>query len=350
MLVAEVIEVTEQNGAHDYDVVVIGGGAAGLSGAVSLARSRRSVAVVDSGEPRNSPAEGVHVLLGREGVDPLDLLAKGREELLGYGGEVIPGLVVGAARQEGGFSVTLSGGWVLRSRRLLVTTGLTDELPDVAGLRERWGRDVIHCPYCHGWEVRGQRIGVLSSGPMSVHQALLMRQLSEDVVFFAHTAQPLGGEDRERLAARGIAVVEGGVAAVETDGDRLSGLRLADGRVVERDAVAVATRMVARASFLADLGLAVEEHPMGVGEHVPVEAGGRTRVPGVWAAGNVTDLAAQVGAAAAAGTLAGAQINGDLVTEETDRAVERMRTGEPFSAASEVRVHEAVAGPGRHGL
>nr|WP_306367545.1 NAD(P)/FAD-dependent oxidoreductase [Nocardiopsis sp. CC223A] len=344
------IEVTE-NGAYDYDVVVIGGGAAGLSGAMALARSRRSVAVVDAGEPRNSPAEGVHVLLGREGIAPRELVARGREELRSYGGVVIEGEVVGASRGDDGlFAVTLGGGRVLRARRLLVTTGLSDELPDVAGLRGRWGRDVIHCPYCHGWEVRGQRIGVLSTGPMSVHQVLLMRQLSDDVVFFAHTAPPVGAEDRDRLAARGIEVVEGEVVAVETDGDRLSGVRLADGRVVERDALTVATRMVARTSFLADLGLTVQEHPMGLGEHVPVETGGRTAVPGVWAAGNVTDLMAQVGAAAAAGTMAGAQINADLVMEEADRAVERMRARRPFSAAAEARVHEAVAGEHRHGL
>ncbi|MFL1376871.1 NAD(P)/FAD-dependent oxidoreductase [Nocardiopsis sp. frass1] len=323
-----------ENGAYDYDVVVIGGGAAGLSGAVSLARSRRSVAVVDAGEPRNAPAEGVHVLLGREGIAPRELVARGREELRGYGGEVIEGRVVGAAREGDGFAVRLADGAILRSRRLLVTTGLVDEFPGVAGLAERWGRDVVHCPYCHGWEVRGQRIGVLSAGPMSVHQVLLMRQLSDDVVFFAHTAPPLEAEDRERLAARGIEVVEGEVAAVRTDGDRLSGVRLADGRVVERDALAIATRMVARAAFLAELGLPVREHPMGVGEHVPTEAGGRTAVPGVWAAGNVTDLMAQVGAAAAAGTMAGAQINGDLVMEEADRAVERMRAQRPSAAAA----------------
>ncbi|MDE3722054.1 NAD(P)/FAD-dependent oxidoreductase [Nocardiopsis sp. N85] len=349
MLVAEVIEVTDRwNATHD--VVVIGGGAAGLSGAVALARSRRSVVVVDAGAPRNAPAEGVHVLLGREGIAPGALLELGREELRGYGGEVISGEVTGAVRDGDGFAVTLADGRVLRARRLLVTTGLADEFPDVAGLRERWGRDVLHCPYCHGWEVRDRRIGVLSTGPMSVHQALLMRQLSEDVVFFAHTAPEIGAEDRERLAARGIEVVEGEVVAVDSAEDRLTGVRLADGRVVEREAVAIATRMVARAGFLAELGLVVREHPMGVGEHVHTEFGGRTEVPGVWAAGNVTDLVAQVGAAAAAGTMAGAQINGDLVMEEADRAVAGARAGAGFSAEAEAEAHVMVAGERRHGL
>ena len=161
-----------------YDVVVIGGGAAGLNGALMLARSRRSVLVVDAGAPRNAPASGVHGLLGREGTPPGELLATGRAEVRGYGGRVETGEVTGGAADGGGFAVTLADGRRVRARRLLVTTGLTDELPDVPGLRERWGREVLHCPYCHGWEVRDQAIGVLASGPMSVHQALLFRQLS----------------------------------------------------------------------------------------------------------------------------------------------------------------------------
>src|SRR5690242_19854907 len=170
----------------NYEVVVAGGGAAGLRGALMLARSRRSVLVIDAGQPRNAPADGVHGLLGREGMSPLELVDRGREEVRGYGGEVVRGEVVRASRDGDEFAVELAGGGYLRAKRLLVTAGLVDELPDVPGLRERWGRDVVHCPYCHGWEVRDQPIGVLGSGPMSVHQALLFRQLSDDVMFFAH--------------------------------------------------------------------------------------------------------------------------------------------------------------------
>ena len=167
-----------------YDVVVIGGGAAGLNGALMLARSRRSVLVIDAGAPRNAPASGVHGLLGREGVPPAELLATGRAEVRGYGGRIEAGEVTAARRTEDGFAVTLADGRQVRARRLLVTSGLTDELPNVAGLRERWGRDVLHCPYCHGWEVRDQAIGVLAGGAMSVHQALLFSQLSPDVAYF----------------------------------------------------------------------------------------------------------------------------------------------------------------------
>ncbi|WP_206314663.1 NAD(P)/FAD-dependent oxidoreductase [Streptomyces coryli] len=318
---------------NDYEVAVIGGGAAGLSGGLMLARARRSVVVLDAGAPRNAPAEGAHGLLGLEGINPLELLERGRGEVRGYGGEVVAGEVTGASRVGDGFVVTLADGRTVRARRLLVTTGLVDELPAVAGVRERWGRDVIHCPYCHGWEAAKDRaVGVLGSGPMSVHQALLFRQWSDDVTYFAHERPP-SEEEAEQLAARGVRVVAGEVVAVETTDERLSGVRMADGRLVERETVVVASRMVARAGFLESLGLRAEEHPAGVGEYVPSEAGGRTSVEGVWVAGNVTDLTAQVGAAAAAGAMAAAQINADLVAEETRVAVEAHRAS--FSVGAE---------------
>jgi thioredoxin reductase len=332
--------------AESYDVVVVGGGAAGLSAALTLGRSRRSVVVLDSGAPRNAPAAGVHGLLAREGMPPAELLARGRAEVRGYGGQVLPGEVALVTRDADAFSVTLADGRVTRARRLLVASGLVDELPDVPGLRERWGREVLHCPYCHGWEVRDRAVGVLAGGPMSVHQALLFRQLTADVTYFLHTTT-LEDEAAERLAARGVRVVSGEVAALEVVDDRVIGVRLAGGALVRRDALAVAPRMVARAGFLAALGLRAVDHPSGMGQHVPADATGRTEVPGVWAAGNVTDPAAQVGGAAAAGTVVAAQINADLVAEETRRAVAATR--EPFSPAAESSVGE-LAGERRHGL
>jgi thioredoxin reductase len=187
-------------------------------------------------------------------------------------------------------------------------------------LRERWGRDVLHCPYCHGWEVRDQPIGVLWTGPISVHQALLLRQLSDDVMFFTHAEPALPEEEAAQLAARDIRVVTGAVAGIEVDEHRIRGVRLADGTFVARQAIAVAPRFVARAGFLADIGLKAVEHPSGVGEHIPAGPDGATAVPGVWVAGNVTDLSAQVGASAAAGAMAGARINADLVMDETSAA------------------------------
>jgi thioredoxin reductase len=319
MVAVEVVMVTGQLDA-DYDVVVIGGGAAGLNGALMLARARRRVLVIDAGAPRNAPAAAVHGLLGRDGMAPGELLELGRAEVRRYGGQVADGEVASAARADGGFAVTLAGGRVVRARRLLVATGLADELPELPGLRERWGRDVVHCPYCHGWEVRDRAIGVLASGPRSVHQALLFRQLSDDVTYFSH-ATLLTGEEAEQLAARGIRVVDGEVASLDIAFDQLTGIRLRDGTVMPREVVAVAPRMVARAGLLASLGLRPAEHPSGAGMRVPADPAGRTEVPGVRVAGNVTDLGAQVGAAASAGATAGAMINADLVEEETRQAV-----------------------------
>ena len=305
------------NGNHD--VVIIGGGPAGLSAALILGRSRRSVVVVDAAEPRNAPAAHMHGFITRDGTPPGDILAMARLEVEGYGVEVRAGSVVAATTTESGFQLTLADGGVLTARQLLVTTGLVDELPDVPGVRELWGDQVIHCPYCHGWEVRDRAIGVIGSGPMATHQALLFRQLSDDVVVFAHTHPP-SDEQRADLAARGIRVVDDEVAALEVTDGRLAGVRLASGEVVAREAVSVAPRFVARAAFLEGLGVELAELPMGVGVRVAADPLGRTNVPGLWAAGNVTDPSAQVIVAAGQGAVAGAQINAALVAEDVQLA------------------------------
>jgi thioredoxin reductase len=308
---------------EQHDVVVVGGGTAGLSGALTLARARRSVLVVDAGEQRNRPAAGVHGFLTRDGLPPDELAALGRAEVERYGGAVLEGRVAALAGTEGAFAVTLDDGRVLGARRLLVTTGLVDELPEVPGLRELWGSDIVHCPYCHGYEVRDQPIGVLATGARAVHLAQLFRQWSEDVTLFLHTGPRPSAEEAEGLAARGIAVVAGDVAALETEGGRLRGVRLASGDVVARRVLAVETRLVARAGLLAGVGLEPTEHPAGVGQRIEADVTGRTAVPGVWVAGNVTDVMAWVASAASAGVMAGAALNNDLIAEDTRIAVER---------------------------
>jgi thioredoxin reductase len=308
-----------------YDVVVIGGGAAGLSGALTLARAQRSVVVIDSGAPRNAAAFQVHGLLGLDNITPAELLARGRSEVRRYGGEVVAGEVEDVARADTGFVVRLADGRRTQARRLLVATGLVDDLPKVPGVRERWGRDVIHCPYCHGWEIRDQPVGVLATGSAAVQEALLFRQWSDDVVLFSHTGPPPGGDDAERLAARDIRVVEGEVAALDIAGDRLAAVRLSDGTVVERTALVVSPRLVVSAPFLRSLGLRPCADASGTGECFPVDATGRSEVDGLWLAGNVADTAAQVGGAAAAGATAAAHINTELVEEEADRAVAARR-------------------------
>src|SRR3979411_1419295 len=254
MVLPEVINMMMNNKTDTYDVVVLGGGAAGLSGALLLARSPRSVLVIDGGEPRNAPAAAAHGFLSRDGISPLELLELGRAEVRGYGGQLMEGRVSSVARDDVGFTVTLDDDRVLSARRLLVTTGLVDELPDVPGVRERWGGGGLACPYCHGWEVRDQAVGILASGSKAVHMALLFRQLTSDVALFTHTQPRLTDEQTEQLAARRIRVVTGFVDSLEVVDDHLTGVRLRDGTVVPRQALVVTPRFVTQAGGPAGAG------------------------------------------------------------------------------------------------
>ncbi|SDR94588.1 Thioredoxin reductase [Brevibacterium sandarakinum] len=299
------------------DVVIVGAGAAGLSAGLTLARARRSVTVIDAGQPRNAPADGVHGLLGHEGISPQELLTRGREEVLGYGGELIDDEVVAVSGAEDGFTLSLRSGNAVEGRRLLMATGLVDELPEIPGVREQWGHGVLHCPYCHGWEVRDGRIGVLVTTPMAVHKAFLFRQWSDQVMLFAGDHE-LSEDEQIKLQALDIPVIEGGIASLEIIDDTLTGVRLDDGRVVAVDAAVVATPMVARTELFAGIGLEPTAHPAGA--FIETESFGLTSVPGVWVAGNATDIGAQVSGAAAAGALAAQHINTDLIFKDLDRA------------------------------
>jgi thioredoxin reductase len=298
---------------NKFDVVVVGGGAAGLSAALVLGRARRRVAVVDAGLPRNAPAAHMQGFLSRDGMAPADFLAAGRLEVAGYGVELLADQV---AEVEPGFAVRLAGGRVLNARRVLVATGVRDELPDIPGVRERWGRDLLHCPYCHGWEVRDQPIGVLGTVPGSVHHAQLVRQWSEDVAFFAHTYELTGVENAE-LEARGVQVFREEVARLVVEDDRLVGVELLDGRVIARTAVFIRPNNIPHADgLLAGLGCELDADGF-----VAVDDSGRTTNPGVWAAGNVVDPRAQVVTSAGAGSAAAIALNADLVQEDVERAV-----------------------------
>ena len=307
---------------NEYDVVVIGGGAAGLSAALVLSRAQRRVAVIDAGEPRNAPAAHMQGFLSRDGLSPAELLRLGRQEVTGYGADVIAGRVSGVhptSDADPRFEVRLADDDTLRGRRVLVATGLRDVLPDIPGVRERWGRDFLHCPYCHGHEVRAQPLGVIGGTREAVMHAHLVRQWSPDVVLFTHT-DGLAEDDREALLARAIGVVEGPVARLVVEGDALAGVELTDGRFVPRTAVFVRPRMVPDNDVLAGLGCALDDQGW-----VIADATGRTSVPGVWVAGNVANPRAQVITAAGEGSAAAIALNADLVDEDIAAAVGEYR-------------------------
>jgi thioredoxin reductase len=307
----------------EWDVIIVGGGSAGLSAALMLGRSRRRVLVVDGGEPRNRFAAHMHGVLGRDHSSPLDLLAAGRAELTRYDDVVIEsGTVVSAAPLDTeaiGFEVVLESGERHTARRMLVATGLRDDLPDLPGLAEEWGRNAVSCPYCDGWEVRDRRIAMIATDASNTHQAQLLRQLSPHVTFYTQRAN-LPDAARAGLEARGIAIETRAVVEVVGDDEGgLRGIRLDDGTEHEADSIFVAPRPVPNDRLLRELR-ARTMRQNGV-DWVLVDPSGRTNVPGLWAAGNIATAASSVPVAMAAGNVAGTGINGDLVEEDIREAV-----------------------------
>jgi thioredoxin reductase len=254
--------------------------------------------------------------LSRDGMPPSDLLKAGREEVRAYGGTVIADTVKDLVRcGQDGFQVLRADGERVSARRLLVATGLRDELPNIPGLADRWARDVLHCPYCHGWEVRDQQLGVVWNGPDTVRYAQIIRQWSHDVVLFAPN-ETLTPAQRSQLVARAIGVVEGAVSLVLVNNDRLTGVQMDDGQVIPRGALFVPPRFVPHNDLLVGLDCDLDDHGW-----VITGAHGATSVAGVWVAGNLANPRAQVITAAGEGSAAAIAINADLVDEDVSHAL-----------------------------
>lgn len=300
-----------------WDTIVIGGSAAGLSAALMLGRARRRVLVVDAGSPRNRFAKHIHGVLGHEGVAPRDLTERGRAEAAEYGVEFVTDAIDDVVESEHGLTVrSASAEW--HTRALVVATGLTDVLPGIPGLAERWGKTVLHCPYCHGWEVRDQRLGVITTSPLGNHQAELVRQWSEHVTVFTAGLGDGASEVTERLQSRGVRVVDSPVVEVMGDGDAVRTIRTDDGQEFAIDAIFTAGTPRPHDEFLARLSLERAEGPMG--SFIQVDAVGKTSASRVWAAGNVVNPGANVPLSMGAGSFAGAAVNAFLVTEDFDLA------------------------------
>jgi thioredoxin reductase len=296
-----------------YDVAIIGGGPAGLSAALVLGRARRRVVIIDAGTPRNAPASHMQGFLSRDGMPPGALLKTARAEVQRYNVEIVEDRVVEATAA---FALRLAGARTVQARHVLLATGASDDLPNIAGARERWGRDFLHCPYCHGWEVRDQPLGVLFNGPGSVEHAHLLRQWTHDIILFTHT-HAITDEERATLDARGIAVVEGQIDRLVVTDNRLRAVRLTDGRTVPRAALFMRPAVRGHRDGLAT-ALRCETLAGGL---LRIDAEGRASVPGVWAAGNATNPRAQVITAAGEGSAVAIAINTELVNEDVDAAV-----------------------------
>ena len=304
------------------DVCVVGGSAAGLAAALQLGRQRRSVIVVDSGEPRNAPAAHMHSFLGREGLSPADLMAAGREEVRSYGGEVLAGVVSRVGRSDAGdFRVELPDGHSIIARRVLAATGLVDELPDIEGLAEHWGRDVIHCPFCHGYEVRDQRVIQIVTHPMGLHTVGLFRHLTGRLTVVLHDPADVDDAELHALRVSGVTIVQGKVSRIVTGADgHVAAVEVAGHGAVDADAVVVGPRFSVRAELFLPLGLRPTAHPSGLGDFLETDAAGATAVAGLYAAGNVTDPSQQVLQAAADGSRVGAMVSFSLANEDIQAA------------------------------
>jgi thioredoxin reductase len=290
-----------------YDVVIVGGGAAGLTAALVLGRARRRVLVIDGGSPRNAAAAHMQGYLSRDGLPPAELLAAGRAEVAHYGVELLDGEV---HRIEPGFTVHVRAGEQITARRVLLTTGLRDELPDVTGVRERWGRDLLHCPYCHGWEVRDRSVAVLGGTERAVHQALLLSSLA-DVALLCNGDAAMSAEQRSSLDAAGVDRLDLAVERIERDGDEIR-IAVSGGEPVAVHAVFVQPEL----SLASDLGAALGAELTEAGG-IEADGTGRTSVPGLYAVGDAGAEVQSVAVAVGSGAIAAYAINGELVTEDT---------------------------------
>jgi thioredoxin reductase len=299
---------------NDWDVIVIGGGAAGLSAALMLGRARRRVLVLDAGSPRNRFASHMHGMLGNEGTPPQEFLARGRSEVASYGVEVREATVSSVADSPAGLVVITEAGQSLTARRLIVATGVTDVLPPIPGLAERWGKDVLHCPYCHGWEVRDQRFAVIAATPHAAHQAQLVRQWSDRVTLFTRGLIELDDQTRRTFASRDVVVDGREVTEVVVENDALVGLRVGGGEIVPVDAIFTGGILKPHDDFLAALDLEREESPFG--SVIKVDPTGRTSDAQIWAVGNVVSPPATVPMVIAMGAMAGGAANMDLVSDD----------------------------------
>lgn len=294
-----------------YDVISIGGSFAGMAAALQLVRARRSVLVIDAGERRNRFASHAHGFLGQDGADPGEIAATARRQLKTYPTLTwVEGRVENVSGQLDGFTVTTADGDLHHGRRILIASGVADQLPDVTGLAERWGTAVFHCPYCHAYELGEGRIGVIAANPMSFHQAQLLTEWGE-VILLVNEAMPLNSDITSALQGKGVVIEEVPIDRIEGKAD----VRLVDGRLLAFSGLFVASRCTPSNPLAESLGCALEETVLGLQIHTDAE--NKTSVPGVFACGDVARIPHSVSVAVGNGALAGMQIHRSLCWPET---------------------------------
>ena len=296
-----------------FDAIIIGGSFAGLSAALQFARTGRPVLVVDAGQPRNRFAAASHGFFTQDGSSPLAMVAAARAQLLAYpNARLRDGVVASVAGTDGRFTVATAAGDAFEGQKLVLAYGVSDTLPDVAGLAERWGKTVLHCPYCHGFEFSGRRLGVLQSHPMAPHQALLVADWGPTTLLLNGGPAP-DAETMAKLAARGVAIEPAAVLGLRGAGEGLDAVMLAGGRALPIDALYVGPKVHHNSDLAERLGCAMDETPLGP----IIRANERrlTTVAGVFAAGDIARVPHNATWASADGVTAGVFLHQSLVFE-----------------------------------
>ncbi len=296
-----------------HDVIIVGASFAGVSAALQLARARRRILLIDAGLPRNRFAKEAHGILGHDGKAPDAIMAEALTQLLSYPTvSLMQGAAIAARKQNPGFVVALANGREERAARLILATGVRDELPAVAGLQERWGTSVLHCPYCHGYEVRDQQLGVLGVHAMSIHKALLIPDWGPTTYFTQGLFTP-DPEQTQRLLARGVRIEHSPVVELLGTAPELSAVRLSDGRTLPLSALFTASKTHMVSPLAEQLGCSFEQGP--TGPYLHVDELKATTVPGVYAAGDATTPMPNAVLAMASGCLAGVAAHQSLVMQ-----------------------------------
>jgi len=300
---------------NEWECVVVGGGAAGLSAALVLGRARRRTLLIDAGGQSNRAAHGIGGLLGFDGVPPAELYARGRRELERYPSVEVRDGEVRAAAAGDGITLDLADGAGVHTRRLLLATGMRYDYPDLPGLAPLWGRSVFHCPFCHGWEVRDQPLAVLAQGERAVHMATLLRGWSDDVVLLTGGPADLSDDDRARLDIAGIPIDERKVRELDSAAGELHAVVFDDGARLPRSALLVAAELRQRSGLAAQLGVKLVATGPVSPEAVDIDPLYRTSVAGVFAAGDVCAQMPQIAAAVAAGSAAAVSVMASITEE-----------------------------------
>jgi thioredoxin reductase len=287
-----------------YDVVIVGGGPAGLAAATTLGRGRRKVLVLDAGEPRNARAHELHNFVTRDGIPPAEFRRIAHEQLAQYPNvERASARVTGISGGPDGFTVE---GPDVQARRVILALGMVDMLPELPGYRELWGHAIFQCPYCHGWEVQDRPFGYLAPALAHAEFGIFLKGWSRDVVVFTDGKFEVGDELRAKLAAAGVGLEERALGGLVAEGDRLVAVELADGTRVARE-VLFARPPQRQTALVEALGLELDENGF-----VKVDFRHQTSRPGIYAAGDMTTMMQAALAAAAAGSFAAGMVNHEL--------------------------------------